>query len=92
MALAVYFELNPQARPFVPTTMTTTLPYHRGNGEGEEEPVSKHHMRSGNEAGRGGAGGTAESTPRDQIQSQEWGQGKEYYRKNPHKMEEILGA
>ena len=47
MALAVHCQLNPQARPFVPTVMAPKLAYHRGKREGGEEPLSKHQIRSG---------------------------------------------
>ena len=47
MALAVHCQLNPQARPFVPTVMAPKLAYRRGKREGGEEPVSKHQIRSG---------------------------------------------
>ena len=58
MALAVHCQLNPQVRPFVSTVMAPKLAYRRGKREGREEPVSKHHICSGNGrwAGRRGVG------------------------------------
>ena len=46
MALAVHCQLNPQARPFVPTVMASKLAYRRGKREGREEPVGKHQICS----------------------------------------------
>ena len=47
MALAVYCQLNPQVRPFLPTVMAPKLAYRRGKREGGEDPVNKHQIRSG---------------------------------------------
>ena len=47
MASAVHCQLNPQVRPFVPTTMTPKLAYRRGKRKEGEEPVSKHHIHAG---------------------------------------------
>ena len=59
MSLAVHCDLNPQARPFVPTVVAPKLAYRRGKQEGGEEPVSKQQVRSGNRrwAARRGVGG-----------------------------------
>ena len=56
MALAVHWQLNPQVRPFVPTVMAPKLAYRRGKREGEEEPVSKHQIRSGDASSEGRRG------------------------------------
>ena len=58
VAMAVHCQLNPQARPFVPTAMAPTLAYRRGKREEGKEPVSKHQIRSGNRkwAGQLGVG------------------------------------
>ena len=48
MSLAVHCYLNPQARPFVSTVMVPKLAYRSEKRNGGEEPVSKHHIRSGN--------------------------------------------
>ena len=48
MSLAVHCQLNPQARPFVPTAIAPKLPYFRGRREGEEKPVNKHQILSRN--------------------------------------------
>ena len=58
MSLAVYCQLIPQTRSFVPTVMASELAYHRGKREKGEEAVSKHQIRSQNErwAGRRGVG------------------------------------
>ena len=59
MALAVHFQLNPRARPFVPTKVVAPrLAYHHRKRGEKEEPGSKHQIRSGNgrSAGRRGVG------------------------------------
>ena len=58
MASAVHCKLNPQVRPFVPTIVAPKLAYRRGKREGEEEPVSKYQLCSGDGrwAGRRGVG------------------------------------
>ena len=53
IALVVNFQLNPQARPFVPTAIAITLAYHHGKREEGEEHVSKHLFPSGSEDSRG---------------------------------------
>ena len=47
MALAVYYQLNPQVGAFVPTVMAPKLAYRRGKQRGGEESASKHQIRSG---------------------------------------------
>ena len=48
MALAVQFQLNPRAKPFVPTVKANKLLQHRhGKREEGEAPVSKHQTQFG---------------------------------------------
>ena len=48
MALAVQFQLNPRAKPFVPTVKANKLLQHRrGKREEGETPVSKHQTQLG---------------------------------------------
>ena len=48
MALAVQLQLNPRAKPFVPTVKTKKLLQHRrGKREGGEAPVSKYQTQLG---------------------------------------------
>ena len=48
MALAVQFQLNPRAKPFVPTVKANKLLQHRrGKREEGEAPVSKHQTQLG---------------------------------------------
>ena len=48
MALAVQLQLNPRAKPFVPTVKTNKLLQHRrGKREEREAPVSKHQTQLG---------------------------------------------
>ena len=56
--------------------MAPKLAYCRGKQEGGEEPDSKDQIRSGDEMGGTGRGGTAEPTLRDQNTRQGRGQGK----------------
>ena len=49
MSLAVHRQLDRQARPYVPTMMASKLAYSQG-----VDPVSKHHIRSGNGRWAGG--------------------------------------
>ena len=48
MALAVQLQLNPRAKPFVPTVKANKLLQHRRRKrEGGEAPVSKHQTQLG---------------------------------------------
>ena len=48
MALTVQLQLNPRAKPFVPTvTANKLLPHRRGKREEGEAPVSKHQTQLG---------------------------------------------
>ena len=48
MALTVQLQLNPRAKPFVPTVKTNKLLQHRrGKWEEGEAPVSKHPTQLG---------------------------------------------
>ena len=48
MALAVQLQLNPRAKPFVPTVKANKLLQHRrGKREEGEAPVSKHQTQLG---------------------------------------------
>ena len=48
MALAVQLQLNPRAKPFVPTVKANKLlQHHRGKREEGEAPVSKHQTQLG---------------------------------------------
>ena len=48
MALAVQFQLNPRAKPFVPTVKANKLLQHRrGKRKEGEAPVSKHRTQLG---------------------------------------------
>ena len=48
MALAVQLQLNPRAKPFVPTVKANKLLQHRrGKWEEGEAPVSKHQTQLG---------------------------------------------
>ena len=48
MALAVQLQLNPRAKPFVPTVKANKLLQHRrGKREKGEAPVSKHQTQLG---------------------------------------------
>ena len=48
MVSAMHCQLYPQVRPLVLTVKAPKLAYRRGKREGEENPVSKHQIRSGN--------------------------------------------
>ena len=76
MALAVQLQLNPRAKPFVPTVKANKLLQHRrGKREEGEAPVSKHQTQLGRVrwASRRG-GGKAEPSSRDQKLRRERGQ------------------
>ena len=65
MALAMHFQLNPQARPFVPTAMAPALAYYHRKWEEEEEPATNHQIRSGD--GRGNAGKNMERSVIEKV-------------------------
>ena len=92
MALAVRCQLDPQVRPFVPTTMAPRLAYRRRKREEGEELVSNHQVCSGNGrwVGRHEVGRL--NPPRETSSKGKNGdRGKEGHEKK-HKKEEMLSA
>ena len=65
-------QLNPQARPFVPTVKIPELAHHRGKREGGEDLVSEYQIRSrnGRWAGQRGVGRLKTYVARPKYQAQ----------------------